>query len=85
MYAIYDTVAQIFNSPFVDLNDGSAMRGFKEGVKDQAHKNDFVLYKIGEYTDHDGKVTPSKEPERLMTGFDIKEDEYPSIVKDQAS
>ena len=72
LYTIYDTVAEVFNKPFADINDASAIRSFSESVKDQAHKNDYVLYHIGGFDDNSGQITADKAPLKLKSGFEVK-------------
>lgn len=72
IYSIYDVVAQVFNKPFTDINDGTAVRSFVQSVNDQPHKNDYVLYKLGSLTDHNGVIEPSDVPIKIHSGFDIK-------------
>lgn len=74
MYAIYDSVAEVFNSPFVDLNDASAIRQFsfsvnKDNIPDD-QRGDFVLYKVAEYNDASGKVE-GIEPQRIYSGLEV--------------
>lgn len=73
IYSIYDTVAMVFMKPFTDINDGTAKRLFIQSCEENPkNKNDYVLYRLGEYTDHDGQINPHESPEKLMTGFDVK-------------
>lgn len=85
LYSIYDTVAGVFNKPFADINDGTATRLFIQSVQDNPNKRDFMLYNIGEYTDHDGTIIPY-EPVKIYSGFDIKDNvvDLPASVKEQA-
>lgn len=71
IYSIYDTVAQVFNKPFVDINDNSARRTFAQSLKEVPHKTDYVLYSLGSYTDHDGVIVPAT-PTRIYSGFDVQ-------------
>lgn len=84
IYSIYDTVAQVFNKPFTDINDATAIRAFSQSVMESPHKNDYQLYNLGEYTDHDGAIVPY-EPVRIYTGFDVKNNvvDLPESVKKQ--
>lgn len=89
IYSIYDTVAEVFNKPFVSTNDATAIRDFKTSVVEQIHKNDYELYKLADYTDHDGCIV-SHVPKRLMSGFDVSQlssdvEETPQLLKVQNS
>ena len=72
MFAIYDTVAEVFNKPFTDHNEGSASRAFTQSLleHDAKNKNDYVLYKVGEWNDASGEITP-QAPMKVISGFDI--------------
>lgn len=72
MYTIYDSVAEIFNRPFVDHNDASATRAFERSLESNPNKNDYSLYRIGTYDDESGMVTPSMTPVKVRSGFDSK-------------
>jgi hypothetical protein len=87
IYSIFDTVAEMFNKPFAHHNDGTAVRDFDQGMSDNPNKNDFVLYKIGEFTDHDGAIAPVSAPIKIKTGFEVGNEntETPAALKKQAS
>jgi hypothetical protein len=72
LYAIYDTVADIFNKPFTAHNDSDAIRAFTQSFEqgNQANKQDYVLYHLGEYNDGNGEITPVV-PLKVYSGFDI--------------
>jgi hypothetical protein len=71
LYSIYDTVAELFNKPFTEINDATAMRAFTEMASKQPHKNDYALYKLADFIDHNGEIAPC-EPQKIMTGFDVQ-------------
>lgn len=86
IYSIYDTVAEVFNKPFTDINDATAIRSFVQSVSDQPHKNDYVLYNLGVFTDHDGTILQDR-PVKIRSGFDVKNAdvvEMPSSLQTQA-
>ena len=61
VYSIYDTAAQAYATPFFMPNDGLAIRAFSDNVNSEdsqiaKHPEQFVLFKIGTYSDHDGKL-----------------------------
>ena len=51
IYSIFDTVAQVFNKPFTDINNDTAIRSFKGSVLEQPHKDDYALYHLGSMDD----------------------------------
>ena len=72
LYSVYDTVACVFNKPFTEHNDESAIRAFKATAADQPHIGDYALYHLGEYDDNNGVITPVTAPTRIISGLDIK-------------
>jgi hypothetical protein len=70
MYSIYDSVAEVFNKPFVAPNDATAVRAF-EGNKEDANIKDYVLYRVGEWNDASGDCTPCV-PQKVFSGLEIK-------------
>lgn len=86
LYSIFDTVAQVFHKPFTEVNNDTAIRVFTHSIKDNESKNDYVLYYLGEFLDHNGEIIPIKAPLKCLSGFDItlKESETPESLKQQA-
>lgn len=72
IYSIYDKVACVFNKPFIDLNDASAMRAFRDASEEQKHFTDYELYRLASYTDNDGLVVAESSPVRLLTGLQVE-------------
>lgn len=67
LYAVQDSVAQVFNTPYGAANDEHAMRIFGGAVtNNQSHINknpeDFRLYKVGEFDDSKGILTAYATP-----------------------
>jgi len=80
LYAIYDTVSELFNNPFTDINDQSAIRAFTQSVTEQPHKNDYVLYHIAGYDDNSGMITQNKNPVKIKSGIEINTATVSSIT-----
>jgi len=80
LYAIYDTVSELFNNPFTDINDQSAIRAFTQSVTEQPHKNDYVLYHIAGYDDNSGTITQNKNPVKIKSGLEVKTASVSSIT-----
>jgi hypothetical protein len=72
LYSIYDTIADVFNKPFTAHNDADAIRAFTQSFEqgNQANKNDYVLYHLGEYNDANGEIE-AITPLKTYSGFDI--------------
>lgn len=73
IYSVFDSVAEVFNKPFTDINDATAIRAFVEGIKDNPHKNDYQLFYLGEYHDSTGDIIPVKSVKRIYSGHSIKQ------------
>ena len=69
MYSVYDTIACVFNKPFCDINDASAIRSFDQSAGEQPHFGDYELYRVGEYDDSNGYITPL-DVARIRTGHE---------------
>lgn len=79
LYVIYDTVSEVFNKPFTEINNGSAIRAFQQSLdENKARKEDYQLYIVAEYTDHDGVITPIK-PKRIYSGVEYKVEDLPEL------
>lgn len=87
LYSVFDTIAQVFKQVITSHNDGTAQRDFCEAFKDHPHKNDYTLYRIGEFTDHDGVIKSLENPIKIQSGFEIGKEntEVPESLKEQAS
>jgi len=83
LYSIYDNVAEVFNKPFSDINDASAIRAFSQSVEDNKNKDDYTLYHIGGFDDNSGSITADKSPKKLRSGFEIKTNNVTSISEQQ--
>jgi hypothetical protein len=62
-YAVYDNRAEAFIPPFFMVNDSVAQRAFSDAASDSSHQfrkhpTDFTLFKIGEYDDSTGTLSP---------------------------
>jgi hypothetical protein len=78
MYTIRDNVAELFNKPFFAVNNATAIRSFASAMQKEPHKNDYALYRVGEFNEDNGEVTP-EPPQKIYTGFDIKEEEINNV------
>lgn len=63
VYAIRDAVGQNYGAPFLQINNGLAMRKVIQGLKNpeaqlRQSAKDFTLCHIGEYNDEDGALKP---------------------------
>lgn len=79
IYSVRDNVAEVFNKPFPSLNDADAIRAFEDSLKDNPRKTEYTLYYLGDFNDTTGDLNKAKEPHKLFTGFDIKEDKIKAV------
>lgn len=77
IFSIYDQKAKAYLTPFFAVTEGLAIRMFSGTINTEDNyisKNpeDFTLYKIGEFDDSNGTITPC-DPEALTNGLRMKE------------
>lgn len=73
IFSVYDSKAEVFNTPFFMANAGMATRAFGDLVEDRTttihrHPGDYVLYEIGEFDDVTGQVKHHAEHVHLGVG-----------------
>ena len=76
IFSIHDKAAQVYTTPFFEHNRALAIRALATQVTNKdgllnSHPEDFVLYKLAEYDDATGTITPH-EPEKVITIEEIK-------------
>lgn len=69
IYAIKDAKST-FMPCTVDVNDATAIRNFEHAVRQPdsilaSHPNDFALFKVGEYDNESGVISPVFPPVQL--------------------
>jgi len=74
--SVKDTVAEVFNDPRVEINTASAIRAFTHSIEGNKNKDDFVMYKIGEFNTHNGEIETC-EPTKIYSGHDVRPDIKP--------
>ena len=62
VYSVRDDLAEVFNNPFLSINDDTAKRDFMQGAMESNIKNDIALYCIGEFNDNSGLLVPLPTP-----------------------
>lgn len=70
-FAIYDSKADAYNTPFFMNNHLEAERAFRINVNDPSTTiskapEDFTLFKVGEYDTETGKITGKETPIALV-------------------
>lgn len=75
VYALFDSVRDMYSNLTVDVNDFSARRSFLQGVSDSSQlqyiSKDLILYKIAEINLKNGDIIPLGERVLIARG-----DEY---------
>ena len=75
MFSIYDGVAEVFWQPFTAHNPADARRSFEGAMEreqmSKERKTDYTLYKVADWNDSSGEVTPLKVPLKICSGFDV--------------
>ena len=60
VFSVFDSVAQVFSPPFFQVNEATAIRGFRQGIQQgtnqQAEPQDLSLYVLGDYNDNTGEL-----------------------------
>lgn len=91
IYAIYDTKAENFNTPFFMNTNGQAIRAFADLANDtnstiNKHPADYRLFLIGDFDTDSGTVTPEKNTQPLGFASDfIKPDNQIPLFKKETA
>lgn len=79
VYSVLDAKMGVFSGLILDMTDDSAIRGFADGVNDSnasnklfKHPEDFALYRLGEYHQDTGIITPEVMIKCLVTASAVK-------------
>lgn len=72
IFSIYDSKAEVFNTPIFLATEGQAIRIFDDMVNDEdknadiaKHPEDYTLFTIGEFDANNGKLEPLNTPKSL--------------------
>ena len=71
IYTVYDKKACVHTSPFFAINKETAIRSFYRLANDSRSDvnlfcDDYALYHVGEFYDHDGSVIPVQPVEHIV-------------------
>ena len=77
IYAVHDTIAQAFLSPFFMQNEGLATRDFIDAANRPEsriynHPQDFTLYHIGYWDDNSAEFELNHTPRRIANALELK-------------
>lgn len=70
VFAVYDSKAGFYKTPFIMRSKGEALRGFTDVVNDEKteigrHPGDFTLFHLGSFDDENGKYLNNETPVSL--------------------
>lgn len=81
IYVIYDTKAQVYNSPFFLLNDAVAQRNCESLMLEDndvsRNPEDFSLFKIGTYDDETAAFDLESSPVHLLSFHTLNRSQSP--------
>lgn len=73
--SVYDKATEAYMRPFVAQTAGQAVRMFADECENpdapmNKHPEDYAIFQVGEWTDHDGRITPC-EPRCLARAHEL--------------
>lgn len=76
IFAIKDSKAEAFNTPFFQATQGQALRAFQDLANDKTstvsmHPEDYSLYQLGYYDTDDAHIEPLNTPKYLANANDL--------------
>lgn len=86
IYVTYDIKAEAYSTPMFEQNKATMLRNFTTVVNQKnnqinAHPEDFILYKIGEYCYNTGHIKSIEPPLHMGKAIDyLKKPEIPSAI-----
>lgn len=87
LYSVRDTLAEVFNKPFTEVNDATAKRSFANGISEWRNKDDYALYYLGQLDDQTGELHAA-EPKKIYSGLEVPMEDVqgmPQSLQEQAS
>ena len=77
MFAVYDSAAEAFMTPFFTHNTGIAMRSFGDQVNNPEtmffrHPGDYSLFQLGSWEDQRSDFKPLSTPVRVASALELK-------------
>lgn len=77
VFSIYDQQAKVYNVPFYSRYKGEASRSFLDLASDgkstvSLHRDDYILYQVGEYEDETGRLESLQVPELVIRGSELQ-------------
>ncbi len=77
MYAMFDSAAKCYYTPFAFNQEAEAVRLFRTTLTNDGpirdHYADYHLFCLGEFDDSNGVLTGFSEPRRIVSGHELHE------------
>lgn len=82
IYSVFDKKAQVFCSPFVSINDQTAMRDFAFAANNpesdiNRYSIDYSLYYLGAFDDESGYISTDGMRRHLVDAYSLVQREVP--------
>lgn len=76
LISVYDSAIEAYTRPFPVQTLGQATRSFTDECTRQdseigQHPQDYALFQVGEFNDHDGLVTPTTPPKCIAKAHEV--------------
>lgn len=90
VYEIYDSKAERYQKPVMDINNATVLRSVQQVVNDPNHDfhkfaEDFTLFLIGTWNDKSGEYTMNKHKTNLGGLWELKtQQQSPSLARGPA-
>ena len=91
VYSIYDSAAQVYQSPFAVANKGAAMREFIDACNNKEtflakHPADYTLFLLGTFDDLSGTFNMEITPVRVGTAIEfVKSPASPETIRNSVN
>jgi len=78
--AVYDSGVEAYLRPWTAQAKGQAIREFTDQAKNKEtpigqHPEDYSLFILAEYTDHDGRIVPMDPPKCIARAHELPTDQ----------
>lgn len=73
-YSIFDNKVERYARPFMLRNDAEAIRAIMSQWQEEIFKDDFVLFRLGEFDETTGLLDPGTGPVRIASVAELFRD-----------
>lgn len=76
IFSVYDSKAKTYNTPFLELNIGTAVRAFETAIKEgntmfSKYPTDYTLFELGSFDDQKAKYELLATPISLVMAQEL--------------